>query len=184
MPNIYKAIRDAMRTCLADATNGFNVQLAALEDSYGITAFAINWTSSSRNFVQAYLDPEALDVSKVCEFPAVVLYTAEAVNERRVKYQKFSGQVLAHVDFYLRYRLLKDPQIAGNATPPGTDDFESIADAVVDAAVETFWDQKATLRAAGALWAGEYRIDRDPVQQFGDGQGQRIAITLGFERHT
>ena len=65
MPNIYKAIRDAIRTCLADADDGFNAQLEALEDSYGITAFAIDWTSSSRNFVQARLDPESLDVSRV-----------------------------------------------------------------------------------------------------------------------
>jgi len=183
MPNIYKAIRDAMVSCLADGTTGFNAQLDDIASAYGITSFAIDWTSDSRNFVQAYLDPEMLDVSRVCEFPAAVLYLAEAVNERREKYRSFSGQVLGHLDFYLRYRLLKDPQTAGNDTPPSNDDYESAADAVADAAMESFIDGAATLRAAGALWSKEYRIDRDPVQLFGDGHGQRIAITLGFDRH-
>ena len=100
---------------------------------------------------------------------------------RSIKYQTFSGQVLAHVDLFLRYRALTDTQHTGNAWGD-TNDFEAIADAAEDALLESIDAQKATLRVAGYYWNGDYRLDRDPVTLHGDGHDQRLAFALGFER--
>ena len=129
---IRKAIRDAMLSALSDSSDGFNVKLAALEVDYGITAFGIEWDESSENFAQAQLDPENAETFHAfLKFPACMLYTSEAVNlpDEGVKYQTFGGQVLAHVEFLLRYRALKDEQHAGNVFAD-TNDMESRPDAV------------------------------------------------------
>jgi len=183
MPQIRKVIRDALVAALADESNGFNAQLSALATSYGITAFSIDWTSDSQNFAQAQLDPEQMEMFFAFErYPAALVYTSSSINEHRLKYQTFSGQVLAHIDILLRYRSHKDEQHPGNVFSD-TNDLESIANAVEDTLLSCLDAMKATLRQPGFYWNGDYRMDRDPVQLYGDGHGQRISVALGFERH-
>lgn len=179
MPNYKKVVRDTIRTVVAHASTGFNPQLSAIAATYGVSAFSIDWTLPSNNFAMSYVDEEEIDVSSLVTFPAALLYTSSAVNDKLVKAKKFSGQVDAHLDFFLRYRALTDAETADNdiTNEQAGADTESIADAVEDAALECLEAGRAAMTAAGIRMVS-YRVERSPVRVYGDGPGQRVAIQL------
>lgn len=178
-PNFRKAVRDAIKGALSDGTSGFNTQLSAISTGYGVTAFAIDWSSDSENFIQSFLTPDKVDVSRLIKFPGLALYTSTGVDDNRgPKGQRWAGQVLAHLDFYLRYRALDDAQWDGNQIVDSTDT-ESIADAVDASVLAAIRAASSTFQIAGMRVAG-INSSRDPVQPYGDGYGQRLALTFGI----
>ena len=183
MPQVRKPIEDALLAVLADSTNGFNAELAAIAVTYKITAFTIDWTEGPTvtNFGLVELEPDAAETF-FSSFPAAALYTSTSMNERRMKFKVFSGQVLAGIDFWLRYRALKDLQHGGNEWG-GTNNYQKLPNAVEDAILQMLDDQKATLRASGYYWNGDYLCERTKVAIAGDGHEQLMTFTLGFERH-
>ncbi len=179
--NYRKFVRDSFVSVLAAEDTGFNALLLSLQ-GYDITPFAIDWTVGSANFVQSYIDPDAVRMSAIKTYPAVALYTSAAVNDHLVKGRNFSGQVTAHLDFYLIYRALKSDDAYQDSEITQTQaahDTESIADAVEDAITTLLEQSKGTLLQMGPR-LNSYRIDRDAVVNYGDGPGQRVALTLTF----
>lgn len=168
-----KNVRDALNQALQHATNGFNAKLAAVAATYGIAAFTIDWTAGSKKFFQGFLTPEAVDLSQVIEFPALILYTTtQASRADREKFGKFAGDVSAQLDFYVEFR-------AGMET----DLSDSYGDAIEDAILEVMAANLSIFHGLGVYWNGDYEATRDPVVQFQNGWGQRIPITLTFSVH-
>lgn len=179
---IRKAVRDALVTILSDATNGFNAKLAALEVAYGITGFTIDWSPLSTNFAQVQLDPEQAEMFHAfTQWPACMVFTTEAINlpGEGVKYQTFSGQVIANVEFLLRHRAIKD----GDTSFADTNNMESMPDAVEDAVFDSIHTQRASLNVPGFHWNRRFSSGRDPVRILGDGHFQRVFMALDIERH-
>lgn len=179
MANYRKVIRDALRTALGDASNGFNAQLAAIATTYGITAWTLDFTPPSRNVVYGYIDDGEFDVSNLVEFPGAFIYSVEAVDERRVKPAKFSGFVTFVIRMYLRLRALDDADTGANQ-PDFGGDYEKWPDATEHALLAALRAGRATFQAAGFNHS-EYRADRDSVISTGDGNIQVVNFTLGFE---
>lgn len=170
MPNYRKTVRDAVRTVLSAESTGINASATS-------TGLLVDWLEKT-NILEGYIDPEAAEVEKLIELPGLVIYTSEAVNDHVVKGFKFSGQVLAHAEAYLQYRKIKREEIEfTRADAWETRDFETPADAMEEALLTAIAAGSATFTAAGVRLVG-YRVTRDPVQLYGDGWGQRIALTM------
>lgn len=168
--NYRETVRNTLRTILSDSTSGIN---AASAD----TGLTVDWTGRG-NFLMAYLDPEAAEIEKLIELPGAVLYTSEAVNDHGIKGHKFSGQVIAHLDIYLRYRPVKRPETEYElADPWESKDMETVSDDMETAVVSALHAGAATFASSGVRMVG-FRTVRDPVQLYGDGYGQRVAITI------
>jgi hypothetical protein len=176
--NIRTAIRRATVEMLKDPVRGFNVRMAeaaAVAPYAALKQFSLDFEPGSTNFIQAYY---ANDVDAgsgpLSDFPALVLYTSQAQNERREKGYGFSGTVLLHLDFYLEYRIRFGEF-------DGIEDFdtESIADAVEDAVLAIFHASTAYW-PPGVVYDGSYSSARDPIQLNGDGWIQRVPITLAL----
>lgn len=179
--NYRKFVRDSLVEVLAAEDTGFNAQLAALE-GYDVTPFSIEWTVGSPNFLISYIDPDAVKMSSIRTYPAAVLYTSTGVNDKLVKGRRFSGQVTAHLDFYLIYRALKEEDALQDSQiteAQSAHDTESIADAVEDAITTVLEASRGSLQTKGPRLMS-YRVDRDAVANYGDGPGQRVAVTLTF----
>lgn len=167
MSQIGKRVRDAVRSVLSDATNGFNANLAAIAATYGVTAFTVNWTATSLNFFQSNIDPNSLDEANVVEHqPTVLLYTVAGSSLTRTKPAQFSGDVTVNVDFWIGYSKGSLPH-----------DTESMADAIEDAIV-------TALQHPSAAWpevvcqTGNFRADRAPVFMAGEHWRQLIRVPV------
>ena len=165
--NYRKVTRDAVRTALSAAVTGFNAQLAAIAAAYSIVPYTIDWAAESRQTFQGYISPEQIDVSQIVEYPAVVLYTSDAINENFEKGHRFGGQVQAHMDWYLRFK-----------TGIEVDDVESILDATEDAALEAINDYSAW--PANVIYNRQFQVSRDAISLLGEGWEQRIAVQMLF----
>jgi len=181
MANYRKATRDALVAALSDASTGFNAKLAALSSSYGVQPFALEFGAASKNVVYGYMDDEEIDVSQIFEFPGAVICTTFAEDKHRIVGKTFSGTVGAAVVIYLRYQQLDAPNYGSNQ-PDFSNDFEKYADAVADAFSSALKDGRTLFRASNVL-PSQYREDRSPVVNLGDGHTQTITFSLEFEVH-
>lgn len=166
MPNYRKIVRDAVRGFMADAVTGFNPTLAALSSTYGITPFAITWTSPSRNFTQSFI--EDVELSPILDFPGAALYTSDARDTGEPRALSFTGDVTACLDFWIRYR-----------TGAEAFDSESVLDAVEDAAMKVL-NTQANAWPVGVLFARDTAILRGPLMPLADGWQHRISIASRF----
>jgi hypothetical protein len=183
MPNYKKRVRDALKAVLSDATVGFNVKLAALEVTYNIQPFSIDFDETqSLNFLTGFITEDSIEMSDVIQFPALVMYTSRALDDKKMMTTKFSGQVVAHLDFYLRFRALTDPQHTEN-TFEQRRDYEALPDAVEDAVKEMLVAGRSIFNPTHGVNQIDYEVNREPIQLAGDGYTQRVAFTLGFEVH-
>ena len=181
MAGYKKRVRDAMVAALSNGTTGFNAALGAIASTYDIPPFALDFGADSANVVYGYLDPEEVEVSRVFEFPGLIMYSTESVDEHALKPAKFSGFVNTYLVFYLRYRELDDIVNSGNMPDHGSN-FEKYADAVEDAVNEALYNGRSIMAALGVNYI-EYRADRDPIQTLGDGHVQILTLTLGTTVH-
>jgi hypothetical protein len=181
MANYKRKCREALVACLADGTTGFNAQLAALGQSYGITPFALEFAKPSKNVVYGYMDDEEIQISQIFEFPGAVIYSTESVNERKIKPKTFSGFVNQFVVMYLRYRKYEDDDLMVNQ-PDFDGDFEKFPDAVEDAMNSALEHGRSIMANLGVNFEN-YRADRGPIQSLGDGHVQILTFTLGMVVH-
>jgi hypothetical protein len=178
MPDYRKRALDAVKAVLSDGTTGFNAQLGAISMAYGITAFDLEFDIPSENVVYGFLDDEEVAVSQIIKFPGAVVYTSEAVDERRIINRAFSGFVAAHINIYIRLRALDDPNISYNQ-PDFDGDFEKWPNAISHA-ICAAWREGRSLMASSNILQDGYREDRDPVQSLGDGHVQVVRFTFGL----
>jgi hypothetical protein len=187
MPNYRKKVRTLVVAALADATAGFNAKLVALVSggAYAITPFSIDFFFPSRSFLMGYLTGESdIETSRIIQFPGATLHGASATHLKTVKFRTFSGQVVLVLTFWLRYRALTDLPNSGNAIgeEAASFNYEEIADAVEDAALEALHAGRAAFQQNGVAFT-DYQTDRSAIQEFGDGYSQQLTLTLGFDTH-
>jgi hypothetical protein len=186
VPNYRKKVRALVVSALADGTTGFNAKLDALASgNYDITPFAIDFAYPSRSFVMGYLTGESdIETSRIIQFPGATLHGATATHLKTVKFRKFSGQVVLVLTFWLRYRALTDIAHAGNAIneEAASFNYEEIADAVEDAALEALHAGRAAFQQNGVAF-NDYQTARSAIQESGDGYSQQLTLTLGFDTH-
>lgn len=180
MANYRKLTRDALVAALSDATVGFNAQLGSLGQTYGIMPFALEFGDGSKNVVYGYLDDQEVDVSQIFEYPGAVIYTTEGIDENRPNRSKYF--VAAVISLYLRYRQLDDPDTQANL-PDFSNNFEKWPDACEDAMSSALYAGRSIMGPLGVNYTN-YRADRAPVVNYGDGHVQKLTFTLGFEVHT
>jgi hypothetical protein len=169
-----KTVRDAIRAAMAHASTGFNVRLNALATAYGITPFTIDWTSAeSRTFAQSLIDPQNIEICQLLDFPAACLYTEQANDTGFPRGVKFSGSMVASLDFWQRQR-------------DGIEslDTESMSDAIEDAAMSVLNDPTVPWpinSSISVIFARQCAIQRDHLVPLADGFGQRVSIKIPFE---
>lgn len=173
MPQTRKTVRDALVSVLSNATRGFNVKLAALATAYAIDAFTIDWTTQSTSLFQGFLTASDVEVGQLAPDAAcpvgVLIYTTTSVGMALQKPSKFSGQIGAVVDFYIRFREGIEQ-----------DSIEGICDAIEDAALEALYDNAAAW-PSNVLLSANVVVPKEPAELTGDGWQQRIPIVLIFE---
>lgn len=178
MSQTRRIVRNALRDALAHATTGFNQKFGPLMAAYGTEkyAFGIDFQPGSRNFFIGYLQPDQLEMAaQLAEFPALVIYTSSSENQLLSMPTTFSGFIVAHADFYLRYRL-RDPGSEGGIE---VDDTDSIGDAVEDAFYESLY--AFTAWPTGVLFSRRIECSRDPVVLRDDGWEQGLPFVILFQ---
>lgn len=171
MADFRKRTRTAVYDALVSPTFGLNAKLAAAAPGYGVTAPTFDLAAGSSQFLQGFLLPEALDLSPLIVFPALVLYTSSARTESgREKFRKWTGDVQVESHFYLEQRAGREK-----------DNTEVLGDLLEDAFVEVLNAARSIFEGAGVTWGGDYSCDRDPVVQLENGWAQRIPISTLFE---
>jgi hypothetical protein len=101
MAVITHSVRTVLLNRLADSTTGFNALLSTVSAELGVTPFAIDFSSGSENFFQAFVDPAVLEVSTSIAYPAIAVYTTALECTNAQKGQLFSGTVTMNVDIHL-----------------------------------------------------------------------------------
>jgi regulator of RNase E activity RraB len=102
-----RLVRQALLAVLSDPTTGFNARLATIASAYGVTAFTVDFTGASRNFVQSHIDAESLEAledSALIAFPAMAIYTHTVRDTREFNDFTIAGQVTACIDLIYRVR--------------------------------------------------------------------------------
>jgi hypothetical protein len=175
--NIRQTIQDTILAGLAATSTGFNARLLALALDYGITVFGIDFTrGSSDNFLEAYVDGiSAVERSQIKAFPAIVVYSSEAIFTGQEKGRGFSGSVQFHIDAYLRFRFRDDGESGMESS-----NTESLANAVEDALLSVF-HQSAFAWPTGVIYNRAFHGGREQVMEYADGYLQRVAIQMLFE---
>lgn len=170
MPQIRKTVRDAMLSVLSASGTGLNARIAALATSYGITAFSIDWTAGSKSFFFGYLDPESANLSQL-EMQGVccAIYTSDVSNTHDEKPRTFSGQVMAHLVFYII-----------NRDGIELNDVESLGDAIEDAVISCFENPTANWPVA-VTFTGQYQGSFGPIEFTGDGWQRVLPMQFIFE---
>lgn len=181
MANHRKLVREAIVSVLGNSSTGFNFQLADIAQSYGIQPWEFDFGQNSRNVIAGYIDDAGVEVSRIFDFPGMIIYTTEAIHEAKVKPAKFSGFVGAIVTVYLRLQALDAVDLVVNR-PDFDSDFEKWPDAVEDALHEALYAGRNLFRTAGCTYS-LYRSDRTPIVESGDGHSQSVIFQLGFEVH-
>lgn len=110
---ISKTVRDTIKAQLSDDINGFNVQVLALADTYGVSPFQIDWSPSSRNFLFGRVSPDIVEAtSNIKQIQtangqlAYVLLTIDTLSARDtglVMSSTFSGEVQGIIEITLSF---------------------------------------------------------------------------------
>jgi hypothetical protein len=161
-----KLVRDSILSLL---TASFNSTLSALAGTYGITPFALDFSTSSIDFAVSHIEPSSIENCQFQTFPAGCLYTSDAVDEGEPHALSFAGKLFAHVDFYVRDR-------------EGAEGFntEDLFDAIEDAAL-TVLKNPANAWPAGVLFQRQSEMSREYLIPLGDGFATRIPIKTLFQ---
>lgn len=188
MPVTRQLVSSTILNVLADPANGFNVQLRALAEAYGVAnPFEIDWTPGSPNFAQIYLAPEQIEFANLIpsdDGVCVLLYTsisATNAGEERQKPSTFSGPIMAHVDFILKRKTIRLLRQGANLPSDAGGNLEQLSNAIEDAFL-------STIMAPAVDWSpvdfnGDFQCAREPFLFTGDGWQSRIPFQLMCEVH-
>jgi hypothetical protein len=179
MPKVTRLALDALTTMLADATTGFNAQLAAIAPDYGITPFTLDFSPGSVNVVWAAYSPDTILVSEIIQFPGFALFTTESEEKHKIINSRFAGTVTAHAIAFLHFAALDAPATPGS-TPDYSNDLEKYPDAVSDAFLEALNTGRPLAKPMRVNHSG-FQESRDLLIPTGDGHVQIITFNLTFE---
>jgi hypothetical protein len=167
---ISKTVRDALKTQLSASGSGLNDRLAALATTYSQTAYVIDWTATSTNFIFGRVAPEKFEESSVFTYPLLTIDTVRSLSTNRIKYGSFSGQVTAMVEVH--HSWAQEAVIA---------DFASLVDMTEDATISCLNDKAHQTWTGNLLWNGAVTLMRGPIAMGGYGWLQSISFTCQFD---
>ena len=175
MSQISRAVRLAVKTQLQGTTinnNGINDRLVALATAYGITAYAIDWSTTSQNFIFGQIDPVQFEESSPFTYPLLTIDCLRSQNTNRIKLGlgHFSGMVTASIDVHHSWY--------DNAVLA---DFSSDVDATEDAVISCLNDPTYQTWPGNMLWTGNVALARGPIRMGGYNWLQSIRFTCTFE---
>jgi hypothetical protein len=167
---IGNRVREVVRERLSDPTTGLNPNLAAAcaDSNYNIPAISFDFSDTSVQVWEGYLNPEQLDETSVDQYPLLCFYTKAEDNLNRNKFSTFSGKVIVHVDIYLSFE-----------NSAALRQFDNYADAVTAAIVETFNAPLIDFQDCG--WGGSISMVREPMVQAAENWLQKICFVLPFD---
>lgn len=169
---ISKLARDAVRSRLADTLAGWNVVHADVAADYGVSAIAVDFGASSKQFFEGAIDVDDALGSTAARRPVFVLFTAASINTVAITGPLFSGTVQAILQIHIEQR-------SGNAAR----DYETAADAVEETLYRLFLDRNWT-RDPALTFGGDMSIARGPVVAADANWRQTITARLTFGVHT
>ena len=173
--------RAALVSVLSDSASGFNAQLAALGDDYGIAAFELDFSDGSRNVIFGFVDDDEIDVSTLCDFPGATIYMLEGVDEKAIVGRTFSGFVAMALCLYIRLRKIDDVDRFSNR-PDFSNNFEKWPNAVGHAVLQCLKDGRSIFRSNSVAHI-QTKESREAIRSLGDGHVQKITFQLGFKVH-
>ncbi len=110
---ISKTVRDTIKSQLSDDVNGFNAQVLALADTYGVVPFQVDWSPSSKSFLFGRVSPDILEaVSAIQEIVSAgsalsyVFLTVDTLSARDtglVASSTFGGEVQGIIELTLSW---------------------------------------------------------------------------------
>lgn len=120
MPQIAKRIRTGIYNRLSDVSTGFNPNLASVASAYGITAFSIDFSASSKNFYFGRISPDIVenvspvtDIASASSILAYALLTIDSLYDRDtalVTSATFAGDVQGVIEITLSWEASQLPQ--------------------------------------------------------------------------
>lgn len=159
-----KKVRDAILSLL---TTSFNSTLDTVCAAYGVDPFVLDFSDGSPNFAVSHIDPVNIENCQFQQFPAMCIYTTDAVDNGSPRALSFAGQLIANADIYLRYR--------DGAEGTNTED-------IPDAIEEAFFTLLNTATwPAGVLFQRQTKLTRETIVPLSDGFYMRIPISTLFE---
>jgi hypothetical protein len=173
MSAISGRVRGKVLARFSDGAKGFNARLAAVAGTYGITAFSIDFTSGSKSFFQAQVDPVMVEESTALGDRWMALYSVKIDDTNEQKGQTFSGPVTIGLDVHIYW---KSSRIVF--------DMESVADAVQDAVVALMKDQTTQNWGYETVFTGRTTEVRYPLARATkDSWRQTSRYLFEFEVH-
>lgn len=163
-----KLVRDALLTLLSDPSVGFNPTFAGLASQYSVAPITIDFTASSQTFAVSHIEKGNIEHSRLLQYPAACLYTSDVVDRGDPHGFMFAGQVMAHVDFFVRER----QGIEGFDT-------ESQFDAIEDAVLSVV-NRPTNQWPGGVAFQRQAQMSREYLIPLADGFGTIIPIGLLF----
>jgi hypothetical protein len=163
-----RLVRGAIKSCLSI---GFNDAIAANAEVYGVAPFEIDFSDSSDNFVQCYVDPDLIEIAPIMEFPAISIYTEDAEDGGQPFALGFGGAVSGCVDSYIRHR-------DGIESANTEDELDRIEDVVMTLFRAYTWPLVKDVSTV--TYSRRAKSQRRHFIPLGDGWGSRISIQAQF----
>ncbi len=161
-----KLTRDTIMAALAA---NFNAKISELAGVYGVPAFAVDFSSSSRNFAQTYIDESNIETSNLIDFYPVAgcLYTDEAMDTGEPRNVAFTGNLTACIDWFVRPRDGIESQ-----------DTESLIDMLEDATLSVLLGiSPHTVVGQTGIWrARKTTASRERQMPLGDGYFSKVKV--------
>ncbi len=177
--NARQKTLDLVIAALSDAVTGFNVQHAAIRDTYDVPKCEIDFGQYSPNLILGSIDPSAADLAQITAWPALILATEECTLLNDKKFAEFSGEVVVLADGYVRIRATDDPDRPPAEIIDLSKNYEKHVNAFEDAIYRSLRAGRSMFPAGNCSWVG-FQSSRSQVAVIGDGYTQRTSIVLGF----
>jgi len=171
---ISKTVRNALLAQLSAPGSGINDRMLLLAGPYGQTAYSIDWSAESTNFLFGQIDPDSVEGSSVLTYPLVTIDTANAIGQDLIYNSTFSGSVLGLIDVHHSW---PDESVLS--------DFASLVDMTEDAVISCLHDpnQQNIWSTYGNLQLAKGGIvsQRGKIQFGGENWRQSLRISCRME---
>src|SRR6266566_4844235 len=154
MADVLQIVNDNLYSLLTHATHGYNASITAVAGRYGIdaTKYAIDWTPG-KQFFWGDITPDDMDsTTSHAHFLWASLWTESAEDQHYIKFEEFSGVVIANLQFVFSWRNTR-----------ATVDFETPQNAVADAVIHTLNDPHVTGWDAPVAYNGRISVRKTTV---------------------
>jgi hypothetical protein len=174
MPQISLVALNALQARLSDSVTGFNANLTAVANTYGVDAFTVDWSNTSSNFMIGQIDPNLLEQSSSFTYPFVTIDTATVTDDGRVVSAVFAGTIALIVEVHIAQETEDFPRL-----------LVPLGQAVEDAFFATVNNQSqlGTYMSALLTYNGKWTLQKSSIQMSGNNWRRTLRFTtsgVGF----